>query len=178
MKQTIDLIYRRSASGQILTDREGTPVRIEDILSKIYHVDEGRLVLVRLRADDGRHEPLAFDIETLRSIQGRKLRGAFATEGGQKVNVYNSRLKGPWPILGATWDGIGLRWDAEGNPDNGDPKYRLCLLKEVDPDGVFLEIADGETTGQPEESGEEKAGTETTDGDKGESASGQEKEGQ
>jgi len=139
MKQTIDLIYRRSPSGQVLTDADGSPVRVEDILSRIYRIPEGHLVLVRLRADDGRHEPLEFDMETLRAIQGHKIRGAFATEGGAKVNIYNSSIRGDWPILGATWDGIGLRWDERGNPDNGDPSFRLRLLSEVDPDPDFLE---------------------------------------
>ena len=139
MKQTIDLIYKRTATGPALTDKYGCAVRVEEILSKIYRLAEGRRVLVRLKADDGRHEPLEFDLETLRAIQGRKIRGAFSTEGGQKVNVYNSNLKGDWPILGATWDGIGLRWDAEGNPDNGDSRYRLVLLGEVESDDVFRE---------------------------------------
>ncbi len=139
MKQTIDLIYRRSPSGQVLTDADGNPVRVEDILSRIYRIPEGHLILVRLRADDGRHEPLEFDMETLRAIQGHKIRGAFATEGGAKVNIYNSSIRGDWPILGATWDGIGLRWDERGNPDNGDTSCRLRLLREVEPETDFLE---------------------------------------
>ena len=139
MKQTIDLIYRRTPSGQALTDTEGNPVRVEEILSRIYRIPEGHLVLVRLRSDDGRHEKIPFELDTLRSIQSHRIRGAFATAGGVKVNVYNSSIKGEWPILGATWDGVGLRWDAEGNPDNGDPAYRLTLLREVEPDEDFLE---------------------------------------
>ena len=155
MKQTIDLIYKRTPTGPALTDKEGCAVRVEDILSRIYRLELGRRVLVRLRADDGRHEPLEFNMETVRAIQSYKIRGAFSTEGGQKVNVYNSNIKGEWPILGATWDGVGLRWDAEGNPDNGDPRYRLVLLGEVEADEAFRESgteepASGETGGEME----------------------------
>ena len=155
MKQTIDLIYKRTPTGPALTDKEGCAVRVEDILSRIYRLEQGRRVLVRLRADDGRHEPLEFNMETVRAIQSYKIRGAFSTEGGQKVNIYNSNIKGEWPILGATWDGVGLRWDAEGNPDNGDPRYRLVLLGEVEADEAFRESgteepAPGETGGEKE----------------------------
>lgn len=171
MKQTIDLIYRRTPSGQALTDSEGNPVRVEEILSRLYRIQEGHLVLVRLRADDGRHERMPFDMETLRSIQSRRIRGACATEGGVKVNVYNSNIRGEWPVLGATWDGIGLRWDAEGNPDNGDPAFRLCLLREVEPDEDFLEetpdspaAPEGNDPGDPapEEDGKDPEPEETT----------------
>ena len=154
MKQTIDLIYKRTPTGPALTDKEGCAVRVEDILSRIYRLEQGRRVLVRLRADDGRHEPLEFNMETVRAIQSYKIRGAFSTEGGQKVNVYNSNIKGEWPILGATWDGVGLRWDAEGNPDNGDPRYRLVLLGEVEADEAFRERGTEEPT--PGETGGEK----------------------
>ena len=75
MKQTIDLIYRRTATGQSLCDKEGNPVRVEEILSRVYRLKPGRIALVRLRADDGMHERLDFDMETLRAIQGRKIRG-------------------------------------------------------------------------------------------------------
>lgn len=150
MKQTIDLIYRRTATGQSLCDKEGNPVRVEEILSRVYRLKPGRIALVRLRADDGMHERLDFDMETLRAIQGRKIKGAFSTRAGQKVSIYNSSLKGPWPIIGATCDGIGLRWDADGNPDNGDPGCRLCLFKETEPDTAFLDSHPVDITGEAE----------------------------
>lgn len=149
MKQTIDLIFKRTDAGCVFTDRDGVPVRPEEVLGKIYAPRKGSVVLVRLKADDGRHEPLPFSLETLRAVQGHRVKGAFSTRGGQKVNVYTSNIKGDWPVMGSTWDGTGLRWDAEGNPDNGDPRCALCILGETEPPAEFLE--DTESTGEEEE---------------------------
>ena len=73
------------------------------------------------------------------------------------MTVYNSNLKGDWPILGATWDGVGLRWDADGNPDNGDSRYRLVLLGEVEPDDVFREPGTEEPAASETEEEQEPA---------------------
>lgn len=68
MKQTIDLIFKHTSTGPARTDKEGCAVRVEDILSKIYRLAEGRRVLVRIKADDvfrepGTEEPAASETE-------------------------------------------------------------------------------------------------------------------
>ena len=68
MKQTIDLIYKRTSASPARTDKEGCDVRVEDILSKIYRLAEGSRFLVRLKADDvfrepGTEEPAASETE-------------------------------------------------------------------------------------------------------------------
>ena len=57
MKQTMDLIYKRTSTGPARTEKEGCAMCVEDILSKIYRLAEGRRVLVRLKAVDAFREP-------------------------------------------------------------------------------------------------------------------------